>query len=169
MYCQYPGRCPLHYPPQPSLYDRLGGVFAIAAVVNDFSDALMRNPVVGPLSKNPQLAEWSKNQAPTRLPGLKFQRTLWLCEAAGGPQRYVPTRPGGSHLGLENGHCPLRISNDEFDAVAAELGLSLDRFNVPVREKQEVLAAFLAHKPEVIAGGMPGARCPFFTRGQFIQ
>src|SRR4029450_3375879 len=66
--------------PDKSLYDRLGGVFAIAAVVDHFSDAVVKNPVVGQKSKNPQLREWhTKNLA--RLPGLKFMRTLWVCNA----------------------------------------------------------------------------------------
>jgi hemoglobin len=60
---------------EKSLYERLGGVFAIAAVVNHFSDAVVKNPVVGQKSKNPQLREWhTKNLG--RLPGLKFMRTL---------------------------------------------------------------------------------------------
>jgi hemoglobin len=45
----------------PSLYDRLGGVFAIAAVVDHFSDAVLRNPIVGQQSENPQLREWHTN------------------------------------------------------------------------------------------------------------
>src|SRR5262245_27525278 len=58
---------------EKSLYDRLGGVFAIAAVVDHFSDALVKNPIVGQKSKNPQLREWhTKNLE--RLPGLKFMR-----------------------------------------------------------------------------------------------
>ena len=44
--------------PEKSLYERLGGVFAIAAVVDHFSDALVKNPIVGQKSKNPQLREW---------------------------------------------------------------------------------------------------------------
>jgi hemoglobin len=61
--------------PEKSLYERLGGVFAIAAVVDHFSDAVVKNPIVGQKSKNPQLREWhTKNLG--RLPGLKFMRTL---------------------------------------------------------------------------------------------
>ena len=41
--------------PEKSLYERLGGVFAIAAVVDHFSDAVVKNPIVGQKSKNPQL------------------------------------------------------------------------------------------------------------------
>jgi hemoglobin len=43
--------------PDKSLYERLGGVFAIAAVVDHFSDAVVKNPIVGQKSKNPQLTE----------------------------------------------------------------------------------------------------------------
>jgi hemoglobin len=136
---------------EPTLYDRLGGVFAIAAVVDHFSDAVVRNPIVGQQSRNPQLREWHTNDL-DRLPGLKFMRTLWVCEVAGGPQQYSATKPGGTSLGLEEAHRELKISPAEFDEVAAELGRTLDHFGVPEREKGEVLAAFAAHKGEVTEG-----------------
>ena len=138
---------------EKSLYERLGGVFAIAAVVNHFSDAVVKNPVVGQKSKNPQLREWhTKNLG--RLPGLKFMRTLWVCNVSGGPFQFTATKPGATQLGLEEAHRNLRISPAEFDEVAAELGRTLDFVKVPKREKAEVLAAFAAHKDEVTAGYM---------------
>jgi hemoglobin len=137
--------------PDKSLYERLGGVFAIAAVVDHFSDAVVKNPIVGQKSKNPQLREWhTKNLK--RLPGLKFMRTLWVCNVSGGPFEFKATRPGNTPLGLEEAHRNLRISPAEFDEVAAELGRTLDFAKVPRREKAEVLAAFAAHKEEVTAG-----------------
>ena len=143
--------------PEKSLYDRLGGVFAIAAVVDHFSDAVVKNPIVGQKSKNPQLREWhTKNLG--RLPGLKFMRTLWVCNISGGPFQYTATKPGKTPLGLEEAHRDLRISPAEFDEVAAELGRTLDFANVPKREKSEVLAAFAAHKDEVTAGYAANAK-----------
>jgi hemoglobin len=134
-----------------SLYERLDGVFAIAAVVDHFSDAVVKNPIVGQASKNPKLREWHTKQL-GRLPGLKFMRTLWVCNVAGGPFEYAGTKPGMTALGLEEAHRELRISPEEFDEVAAELGRTLDVFAVPQREKEEVLAAFAAHKSEVTQG-----------------
>lgn len=136
---------------QASLYERLGGAFAIAAVVDRFSDALVQNPLVGQHSANQQLREWHTNNL-VRLPGLKFMRTLWVCNVSGGPFEYTPTRPGSTNLGLEEAHRSLKISPAEFDEVAAELGRTLDAFKVPEAEKAEVLAAFAAHKGEVTAG-----------------
>jgi len=136
---------------ESSLYERLGGAFAIAAVVDHFSEAVVQNPIVGQKSKNPALREWHTNNL-GRLPGLKFMRTLWVCNVAGGPQQYAATRPGSSPLGLEEAHRALKISPAEFDEVAAELGRTLDFFKVPEREKEEVLAAFAAHKGEVTEG-----------------
>ena len=137
--------------PDKSLYERLGGVFAIAAVVDHFSDAVVKNPMVGQKSMNPQLREWhTKNLG--RLPGLKFMRTLWVCNVSGGPFQYRATKPGTTTLGLEEAHRDLRISPAEFDEVAAELGRTLDFVKVPKREKDEVLAAFAAHKGEVTTG-----------------
>ena len=136
---------------EATLYDRLGGVFAIAAVVNHFSDAIVENPIVGKTSKNPQLREWHTNNL-GRLPGLKFMRTLWVCNVSGGPFEYTAVRPGKTAVGLEEAHRDLQISPAEFDEVAAELGRTLDFFKVPAREKGEVLNAFAAHKDEVTEG-----------------
>jgi hemoglobin len=58
-----------------SLYERLGGVFAIAAVVDHFSDAVVQNPIVGKGSQNPALRDWHTKNL-NRLPGLRFVRTL---------------------------------------------------------------------------------------------
>jgi len=139
-----------------SLYERLGGVFAIAAVVNHFSDAVVKDPVAGQGSANPELREWH-TQKLARLDGLKFMRTLWLCEVAGGPFHFEATKPGSTHLGLEEAHRALKIAPQEFDAVAADLGASLDIFKVPKAEKDEVLAAFAAHKGEVTEGSTSAA------------
>ncbi len=136
---------------ETSLYDRLGGAFAIAAVVDRFSDALIKNPIVGQGSQNPELREWHTNSL-DRLPGLKFMRTLWVCNVAGGPFQFTATKPGSTVLGLEEAHRELRIAPEEFDEVAAELARTLDSFGIPPTEKDEVLAAFAAHKGEVTEG-----------------
>jgi hemoglobin len=134
-----------------TLYERLGGVFAIAAVIDRFSDALINNPIVGQRSQNPALREWHTKSL-DRLPGLKFMRTLWVCNVSAGPFEYTPVRPGHDQLALEEAHRALRISPAEFDEVAAELSRTLDAFKVPAKEKGEVLAAFAAHKDEVTEG-----------------
>jgi hemoglobin len=142
---------------EESLYERLGGVFAIAAVIDHFSDAVVRNSEVGRGSDNPALREWHTKRL-DRLAGLKFMRTLWVCEVSGGPFQFAATKPGQTHLGLEAAHRDLRIAPEEFDEVAAELGRSLDAFHVPEREKGEVLAAFAAHKGEVTEGSAVTAK-----------
>jgi hemoglobin len=136
---------------EKSLYDRLGGVFAIAAVVNQFSDDIVKDPVAGRDSTNPELREWHREKL-DRLAGLKFMRTLWLCEVAGGPFEFSATKAGATHLGLEEAHRDLQIAPAEFDAVAGVLGRTLDAFQVPGPEKEEVLGAFAAHKGEVTEG-----------------
>src|SRR5262245_66556976 len=85
---------------EASLYERLGGAFAIAAVVEHFSDAVVRNPITGQGSEDPELDEWSTHQL-ERLPGLKFMRTLWVCDISGGPQQYGATKPGSTRVGME--------------------------------------------------------------------
>jgi hemoglobin len=122
---------------EKSLYDRLGGVNAISMVVDRFSDEIVKNPK---LNVNPALKKWNGEG---KLPGLKFMRTLWLCEVAGGPFKYTGKPMGEAH---EN----LHISSEEFDEVGAEIAGALDHFKVPQREKDEVLAAIVARKAEVI-------------------
>jgi len=141
---------------EKSLYERLGGVFAVAAVIDHFSDAIVKNPIVGEQSKNPALRAWH-TQSLARLPGLKFMRTLWVSDIAGGPLKFNATNPGETALGLEAAHRDLRITSEEFDEVAAELGRTLDFVKVPELEKGEVLAAFAAHKAEVTEGSLANA------------
>ena len=122
-----------------SLYERIGGVNAISMVVDRFSDEVVKNPK---LNVNPALKEWNQSG---KLPGLKFMRTLWICQAAGGPFQYTGKD-------MQEAHKDLHITSEEFDEVGAEIARSLDHFNVPEREKQEVLAAIVARKTEVVSG-----------------
>jgi hemoglobin len=69
-------------------------------------------------------------------------RTLWACEATGGPFTY-----SGKPLGQAHEH--LHITPQEFDEVGKEIASALDHFGVPEREKSEFLAAIVAHKEEV--------------------
>lgn len=128
---------------KPSLYERLGGVYAIAGVVDRFSDQLLSNPKI--VNANPELNYWHTEEFKQRLPGLKFNRTLWVCDVTGGPYTYTAKH-------LDDAHARFHISAEVFDEVAAELARTLDYFKVPEAEKQEVLAAFAAHKGEVTRG-----------------
>jgi hemoglobin len=117
---------------EKSLYERLGGVFAVAAVV-DHSATGCEQSDCRESSENPALREWHTKHL-DRLSVLKFMRTLWVCSVAGGPFPYTATKPGTTAVGLEEAHRDLSIS--------------------PRREKQEVFAAFTAHKSEVRAGAV---------------
>lgn len=127
----------------PTLYERLGGVYAIAAVVDRFSDQLFKNPKI--VNANAELKKWHTEEYKTRLPGLKFLRTLWVCSVAGGNFQYTG-KP------LDEAHLNLHIAPEIFDEVAMELSKTLDYFKVPQREKKEVLGAFAVHKKEVTKG-----------------
>ena len=122
---------------EQSLYERIGGVNAIAMVVDRFSDEVVKNPK---LNINPALRRWNESG---QLPGLKFMRTLWLCHEAGGPFQYTGEA-------LDKAHRDLHITSEEFDEVGAEIARALDHLSVPEREKQEVLAAITARKDEVV-------------------
>jgi hemoglobin len=131
-----------------TLYERLGGIYAIAAVVDHFSDQLLKNQKI--VEANPELNQWHTETYPGRLPGLKFLRTMWVAAVAGGPFDYTARE-------LRDAHFDLKIPPDVFDEVHAELGRTLDHFGVPDREKDEVLGAFGAWKGEVTAGSADGA------------
>lgn len=122
---------------EKTLYERLGGNNAIAMVVDRFSDEIVKNPK---LNVNPALRDWNKTG---QLAGLKFMRTLWVCQATGGPFSYTGKD-------MHEAHKDLHLTSAEFDEVGAEIGRSLDHFKVPEREKNEVLAAIVAHKSEVV-------------------
>ena len=122
--------------PEKSLYERLGGVNAIAMVVDRFSDQIVANPK---LNVNTNLKDWNTRG---QLEGLKFMRTLWICQAAGGPFQYTGKD-------MHEAHKDLHITPEEFDEVGVEIGRALDHFGVAEREKQELLTAVVAHKGEV--------------------
>jgi hemoglobin len=126
---------------EPSLYDRLGGIFAIAAVVDRFSDAIITNPK---LNENPALKAWNETEAAVRLPGLKFMRTLWIAALAGGPFEYTG-------LPLDEAHADLHLTADEFEEVGAEIVSALDHFQVPEREKQELVEAYMQSMNDVVS------------------
>ena len=126
---------------EPSLYDRLGGIFAISAVVNRFSDEIITNPK---LNVNPALKEWNETEAAVRLPGLKFMRTLWIAALAGGPFEYTG-------LPLDDAHKEFHLTADEFTEVGAEIVRALDYYKVPEKEKQELVDAYMKSMSEVVS------------------
>ena len=69
-------------PARPSLYDRLGGVYNIAPVVDDLIDRVMIDPR---LNANPHVDEAHHRVSAA---GFKYFVTEMLCQAAGGPQQY---------------------------------------------------------------------------------
>ncbi|MBW3633898.1 MAG: group 1 truncated hemoglobin [Chloroflexi bacterium] len=125
---------------EPSLYERLGGIFAIAAVVDRFSDAIITNPK---LNANPALQAWNETEAAVRLPGLKFMRTLWIAALAGGPFEYTG-------VPLDDAHQDFHLTPEEFNEVGAEIVRALEHFEVPARERQELVDAYLQSMPEVV-------------------
>jgi hemoglobin len=128
---------------EPSLYDRLGGIFAIAAVVDRFSDAIITNPK---LNVNPALKKWNETEAATRLPGLKFMRALWIASLAGGPFEYTG-------LPLDEAHQEFHLTAEEFAEVGAEIVRALDYYKVPEREKKELVDAYMTAMSDVVSSG----------------
>ena len=123
-----------------SLYDRVGGIFAIAAVVDRFSDAIIKNPK---LNENPQLAAWNRDEAATRLAGLKVMRTIWIASVAGGPFQYTG-KP------LADAHPRFKLTEAEFKEVGAEIVRALEFFKVPQREQQELVKAYNSSMEDVV-------------------
>lgn len=124
-------------PEAPSLYDRLGGVYNIATVIDDFIDRIMVDPR---LNANPRVDEAHHRVSP---PGFQFLVTEMLCWAAGGPQQYSGRSMGDSHRHL-------MITDAEWQAFMDDLQQSLDKFQVPQAEKAEVNAIVESTKEAIV-------------------
>jgi hemoglobin len=125
---------------QPApLYDRLGGIYSIATVVEDFIDRIM---VDDRLNANPRVNEAHHRVLP---PGFKYLVTEQVAEAAGGPQRYT----GRS---MEETHRDLLITGEEWEAFIDDFNQSLDKFEVPQQERSELLAIIGSTKNAIVIG-----------------
>ena len=122
---------------KPSLYDRLGGLYNIAVVVDDFIDRVMGDPR---LNANPRVDEAHHRVSPQ---GFKYYVTEMLCWAAGGPQTYSGRTMGDTHRHL-------MITDEEWEAFMEDLQQSLDRFEVPQPEQDEVKAIVESTKEAIV-------------------
>ena len=124
-------------PEKPSLYDRLGGVYNIAVVVDDFIDRVMDDPR---LNANPRVDEAHHRVSPA---GFKYLVTEMVCWAAGGPQRYSGRSMGDSHRHL-------LITPEEWEAFMDDLQQTFDKFKVPQPEQEELKAIVEGTKKDIV-------------------
>jgi hemoglobin len=125
-----------------SLYERLGGIYSIATVIDDFIDRIL---VDDRLNANPHVDEAHHRVLP---PGFKYLVTEQLADASGGPQRY-------SGRSMEDSHRELRITAEEWDAFLDDLNQTLDKFEVPQREQSEVVAIIESTREGIVARPAP--------------
>jgi hemoglobin len=111
----------------PTLYERLGGVYNIAVVVDDLVDRVMADPR---LNANPAVDEAHHKVPPA---GFKYLVTEMVCWASGGPQKYTGRSMADSHRHLN-------ITPKEWDAFMDDFRQTLDKFNVPAAEHAELRA-----------------------------
>jgi hemoglobin len=114
-----------------SLYDRLGGLPAITAVVDEF---------VNRTTADPRIKDRFFNTDPVNL---KKLLTEFVCMATGGPCKYTGRDMTTSHGGME-------LVDDEFTALVENLIGALDKFKVPEKEKGELLGALGPLKPQIV-------------------
>jgi hemoglobin len=128
---------------QPSLYERLGGTYSIATVVDDFIERLLVNST---LNANPAIKE-----ARARVPkaGLKFHVTTLVCEVSGGPCKYTGRA-------MKESHERLNITPAEWDAMVADFKTTLNKFNVPQREQQELITIVGSTKNDIVRSSSVG-------------
>ncbi len=127
-----------------TLYERLGGVFAVASVVDDFIDRIMDDPR---LNANPKVDEAHHKVGRA---GFKYLVTEQICEATGGPQRYT----GRS---MHDSHAQLDITPQEWDAFLDDLRQTLDKFAVPPAEQAELFAIVQSTKKDIVLPAGPGS------------
>jgi len=110
---------------QPTLYERLGGVYSIATVVDDLIDRVMTD---ARLNANPAVNEAHHKVPPA---GFKYLVTEMVCWAAGGPQKYTGRSMADSHR-------ELNITPQEWVAFMDDLQQTLDKFKVSPGEQSEL-------------------------------
>ena len=124
-------------PAQPSLYERLGAVYAIAAVIDDFIDRIMDDPR---LNANPRVDEAHHRVSKA---GFKYLVTEQVCWASGGPQKYTGRNMRDSHIHLQ-------ITAGEWSAFLDDLQQTLDKFGVPRPEQQEIFAIVNSTRGDIV-------------------
>lgn len=126
--------------PRPSLYERLGGAYPIAVVVDDFVERLLVDET---LNANPAI-----NEARARVPkaGLKFHLTSLVCQAAGGPQHYTGRT-------MKEAHAHLSITEKEWAEMVTVFVGVLDRYKVPKAEQAELLQIVGSTKGDIVVAG----------------
>jgi hemoglobin len=122
----------------PSLYERLGGVYAIAAVVDVFIDRIMDNPR---LNANPRVDEAHHRVSRA---GFKYLVTEMVCWATGGPQRYT----GRS---MADSHSHLHITPQEWQVFLDDFRATLDQFRVGAAEQAELFAIVDSTRRDIVA------------------
>jgi hemoglobin len=120
-----------------TLYDRLGGIYNIATVVDDLIDRVMGDPR---LNANPRVDEAHHRVSPA---GFKYLVTEMVGWAAGGPQQYSGRSMGDTHRDL-------MITADEWRAFMDDLQQTLDTFAVPQREQDELKAIVESTKDAIV-------------------
>jgi hemoglobin len=120
-----------------ALYERLGGAYAIAVVVDDFIDRVMND---ARLNANPRVDE-AHHRVSSQ--GFKYYVTEMVCWAAGGPQTY-------SGRSMLDAHSELRITAEEWEAFMDDLHQSLAAFSVPGREAAELVAIVESTKGDIV-------------------
>jgi hemoglobin len=121
----------------PTLYERLGGVYSIAAVVDDFIDRIMDNPK---LNANPAVDEAHHRVSRA---GFKYLVTEMVCWATGGPQKYT----GKTML---DSHQHLGITEAEWNVFLGDFQACLDHFKVPAQEQSELFAIVVSTKGDIV-------------------
>lgn len=120
-----------------SLYERLGGIYNIADVVDDFIDRIMVDPR---LNANPSVDEAHHRVSKA---GFKYLVTEMVGWATGGPQKYT----GRS---MYDSHAHLNISDKEWVDFMDDLHQTLDKFHVPQRERQEIVAIVESTRGDIV-------------------
>ncbi len=127
----------MQVPERPSLYDRLGGVYNIATVVDDLIDRVMVDPR---LNANPRVDEAHHRVSSA---GFKYLVTEMVCWASGGPQKYSGRSMGDSHRHL-------MINEEEWAAFMSDVQQTLDKFEVPQEEQDELKAIVESTKESIV-------------------
>jgi hemoglobin len=124
-----------------SLYDRLGGLDAINAAVDSWVARVAADDRI------------NRKFERTDIPRLKKEVIDQLCEATGGPCDYTGRSMRDTHAGM-------KTTAGEFDAVMQQLGATLDEFNVPKTDQEELVALLMPMRDEIVEVESPETGTP---------
>ncbi len=125
---------------EKSLYERLGGLYAVSALVDDFIDRLLSNELI---IQNEHVKGALQPRPFNKVPGLKVHIVNLVCQLTGGTEHYSGRDMASSHAGLQ-------IRPNEWDAMVGDFKAAMEAMKIPAREQAELLELVGSTRKDIV-------------------